>query len=175
MSNRLGMFLLGGVVGAAAALLYAPRTGVETRALVADKANEAWGAAQHYGAEAQMRGQQIYNTAVARGQEVAKTAVDAAQETAERTTQVAQNAFAEVQDRVVTARDNVRPVIAEKNDELREKIDAARERIASQVAKNAAETKEVLDEAVSTGSEVVEDVVSKVESAVDSKDNPSDK
>lgn len=36
-------FILGGLVGAAIALLYAPRTGEETRALVADKADELLG------------------------------------------------------------------------------------------------------------------------------------
>ena len=40
MANKFGMFLIGGVVGAVAALLAAPRPGVETRAMVADKANE---------------------------------------------------------------------------------------------------------------------------------------
>lgn len=38
MANKFGMFLIGGVVGAVAALLAAPRSGAETRAMVADKA-----------------------------------------------------------------------------------------------------------------------------------------
>ena len=46
MANKFGMFLIGGVVGAVAALLAAPRPGVETRAMVADKANEFVGNAQ---------------------------------------------------------------------------------------------------------------------------------
>lgn len=40
MANKFGMFLIGGVVGAVAALLAAPRSGAETRAMVADKAGE---------------------------------------------------------------------------------------------------------------------------------------
>jgi len=39
-------FLLGGLVGATAALLFAPRSGEETRALVAEKADEYWGKGQ---------------------------------------------------------------------------------------------------------------------------------
>jgi gas vesicle protein len=44
--GRFGSFLLGGVIGAGIALLFAPRTGEETRALVAEKADEYWGKGQ---------------------------------------------------------------------------------------------------------------------------------
>ena len=44
--GKLGSFLLGGAVGAGLALLFAPRTGEETRALIADKADEYWGKGQ---------------------------------------------------------------------------------------------------------------------------------
>jgi gas vesicle protein len=44
--GRLGYFVLGGVVGAGIALLFAPRTGEETRALVAERADEYWGKGQ---------------------------------------------------------------------------------------------------------------------------------
>jgi gas vesicle protein len=43
---RFGSFLLGGVIGAGIALLFAPRTGEETRALIAEKADECWGRGQ---------------------------------------------------------------------------------------------------------------------------------
>lgn len=38
-----GAFLLGGLVGAVLGLLFAPRSGKETRELIADKAEEYWG------------------------------------------------------------------------------------------------------------------------------------
>jgi len=41
--GRFTAFLIGGVVGAAAALLFAPRSGKETRAFLTDKAEELWG------------------------------------------------------------------------------------------------------------------------------------
>lgn len=116
MGNKgIGAFVLGGVVGAAIALLYAPRTGAETRAMVADRANAAWGDARDFGARAQVRGQEIYENAQARTQAVREGAAARVQEAAE----------------------TIKPVFTEKNDELREKIEAARQRIAAQAAKNA--------------------------------------
>ena len=70
MGNKgIGAFIAGGLIGAGIALLYAPRTGAETRAMVADRANVAWGNAQDFGVRAQQRGQEIYEDAAARGQE----------------------------------------------------------------------------------------------------------
>ena len=73
MSNKLGIFLAGGAVGAVAALLCAPRTGQEARTMVAEKVNEAWGQAQNIGADAGVNAQQVYQSAAARGQEVVST------------------------------------------------------------------------------------------------------
>lgn len=135
---RLGSFLIGGIVGAAAALLYAPRTGEETRAYVADKANEAWGNAQNYGGSATERGQQIYGDAVAKGQEVYANAAEAAQQVYTRASSTAQDVFSTASERVQGVTGGANPFAANnQNDELREKIEAARARIAAQVAKNA--------------------------------------
>ena len=43
MGNKFSAFVVGGLVGAGVALLCAPRKGVETRALVAEKASTAFG------------------------------------------------------------------------------------------------------------------------------------
>ena len=51
----LGWFFLGAAIGAAAALLIAPRTGRETRDLLADKSNELAKKAQQIATEAQGR------------------------------------------------------------------------------------------------------------------------
>lgn len=47
----IGSFILGGLIGAATGLLFAPRTGVETREFLADKVLEYWdNADEYYGA-----------------------------------------------------------------------------------------------------------------------------
>ena len=149
MGNKgIGAFVLGGVVGAAIALLYAPRTGAETRAMVADRANAAWGDARDFGARAQVRGQEIYENASVRGQEIYAYASARGQEIYDaaqvRGQEIYENAQARTQAvregaaaRVQEAAETIKPVFTEKNDELREKIEAARQRIASQAAKNA--------------------------------------
>ena len=51
MGNKFGAFLAGGLAGAVVALLYAPRSGQETRAMVTDKMSAAWGEAQELGSQ----------------------------------------------------------------------------------------------------------------------------
>lgn len=150
MAGKFGPFIVGGLLGAVAALLYTPRTGEEMRAIVADKANEAWGQAQEAGAqvgdrgaafygEAQARGQQVYEQVQARGQEAYTAATNAAGQAFE----TAQGVFNQAAERVQEMRTNAAPVAT--NDELREKIEAARARIASQVAASAEESQQAVD------------------------------
>lgn len=134
MSNKLGIFLAGGVAGAAVALLCAPRTGQEARTLVAEKVNAAWGQAQNIGADAGSNAQHAYQNVAARGQEVAGQAAACVQEVAAK----------------------VKPSFTQDNDELREKIEAARQRIANQVAKNAEESGEAAEAPVEVAAEAVE-------------------
>ena len=133
MGNKLGVFLAGGLVGAVAALLCAPRTGSETRNMVAEKANAVWGEAQELGAQTASTAQQVV-------EEVAGP------EAATRTQSFAQDAVAKGQEiygaaasRVQEAKSGVKPA-PDGTDDLREKIEAARARIAAQVAKNAEES-----------------------------------
>ena len=70
MGNKgFGAFLAGGAIGAVIALLYAPRSGSETRAMVSDKVGAAWGEAQEFGAQASENVQQFYQDATAKGTE----------------------------------------------------------------------------------------------------------
>ena len=138
MAGRFGSFIIGGIVGAAAALLYAPRTGEETRAYVADKANEAWGSAQNYSTDASNFGQQFYGGAVSKGQEMYQNAAGVAQQAYTRATETAQGVFNNAQNFAQgVAGGDASSVVSTQNDELREKIEAARQRIAAQVAANA--------------------------------------
>lgn len=129
MRCKIGAFLLGGVVGAVVGILLAPRSGEETRTMIADKANDVWGEAQEWGSQASAAAQRAYKNAAAKGQEVVSELTSKGQE-------VVQAATGKIQE----AAGNVKPVFEEKNDELRDKIDAARQRIAAQVAKNAQES-----------------------------------
>ena len=54
-AGYLGWFFLGGVLGAAAALLIAPKTGRETRELLAERGNEVAKRAQAMATDAQGR------------------------------------------------------------------------------------------------------------------------
>ncbi len=54
-AGYLGWFFLGGVIGAAAALLVAPKTGRETREILAERSNEVAKRAQAMATDAQGR------------------------------------------------------------------------------------------------------------------------
>ena len=86
MSNRdsgsdvLMAFLIGGVAGAALALLFAPRTGEETRELISDAAREGARRAR----DAAERGREIGERAVERGRRLVDDAAEAVSRQGER-------------------------------------------------------------------------------------------
>ncbi len=151
MPSKFTWFALGAAAGAAAALLYAPRPGVETRALVGEKANAVCGEARDWGAatsinasdayrKAQDRGSVAYQNAQVKGREFAKNAQ-------EKTSDLYNTAAARVQEKI----HGVSPAFSGSNDDLREKIEAARQRIAAQVAANAEESQvQAADDVVET-------------------------
>ena len=129
--SKVGPFILGGLVGAAIGILYAPRTGDQTRALLAEKIGAVWGEAKDFGANVASDPQGTFQGVVNKGQEFAKSATDSASK-----------AFGAVQGRVKDATGQVDPAFGGTGDgdELRAKIEAARQRIAAQVMANAQET-----------------------------------
>ena len=137
MGNKFGAFLAGGLAGAVVALLYAPRSGQETRAMVTDKMSAAWGEAQELGSQAGANMQHAYQDAASKGQEVVQDVAAKGQELYGQATQ-----------RVQEAADNIKPAFSQKNDELRDKIEAARQRIASQVAKNAEQAHDAVSDTI---------------------------
>lgn len=72
-SDVLMAFLIGGVTGAALALLLAPRSGEETREMISDAAREAARRAR----EAAERGREIGERAVERGRRMVDDAAEA--------------------------------------------------------------------------------------------------
>ena len=124
MAKFVKTLLIGGAVGAALGVLYAPQAGEKTRATLADKADKLWGE------EAQANGTVLGEVA-----KTTKSAFNAGQEfvastpVAEKVSEAAKTAKAQVEN---FKNDNVSPVFSEKNDELRKKIDAARQKISNQ-------------------------------------------
>ena len=156
--KKLGAFILGGLVGGAIALLYAPRTGKESRELVCEKVNAVWGEAKDWTSSAPAGVHDAFQTAVSRGdsllhdmsekgQKFAETAREKGQQFAdnarERGAQFAETAREKGQQAysAVTSRVTGAPAsLDDANDELREKIEAARQRISDQVIRNAEES-----------------------------------
>ena len=115
-------FVIGGVFGAAAGLLLSPRTGAENRAKLSEALNE--NVKIEVPTNVQEKAGQFVDAAASTSQKVINTVVDNGSD-----------AYKNVVSRV-----NQNPTVQAFNDngdELRQKIDAARERIATQVAKNA--------------------------------------
>ena len=115
--GRISSFITGAAVGVIAALLLAPQTGEQTRALVAEKANAVTDEAKDFGAGFPAS---------------AQDAIKSAQEKAASLTKGVAAPAA--------------PAASVADDELREKIEAARQRIAAQVAANAEATKAAAEE-----------------------------
>ena len=114
-------FITGGVVGAVAALLLAPAKGSDTRKQVVETIQEK----VPQTVQLQKSASQFIDTAAKTSTNVINTAID-------KGTEVKRDLTARVSS-MAPAGGNA----ADANDELRAKIDAARERIAAQVAKNA--------------------------------------
>lgn len=160
--SKVGPFMVGGAIGALAALLFTPRTGEETRALVTEKVNAVWSegadligvgsGAQDSFKAAQERGAAAFQNVAASAQEFAKEAQAQAGKAVEAvTSQVKEVAGGE---EPVAA-----PAYSGDGDELRAKIEAARQRIAAQVMANAEQTKAMMAEPVEAAAEAVADAV----------------
>lgn len=119
--GRFSAFLIGGAIGAAASLLLSPRKGEENRALIKEKINES-----PIPEPAKEKASQFIQAATTTSSKVFTKVADSAQE--------AYQSVSSRSGKIIPASPEL---FAEKNDDLREKIDAARARIATQVAKNA--------------------------------------
>ena len=129
--GKISSFITGAAIGVAAALLLAPKTGEQTRALVTEKANSIVGEAKDFGAGMPGTAQDVIKSAKEKGSEFVKSATGAGQ------------------DLVSGIKGSDDAASAEPDDELRAKIEAARQRIAAQVAENA-EASAAVDVAGST-------------------------
>lgn len=125
--SKIGSFITGAAIGALAALLFAPQAGEKTRAFVVEKANAVAGEAKDFGAGFPGSAQDALKAVAEKGQGFVADAQSRVKEVAGQPAEV-------------------------DSDDLREKIEAARQRIAAQVMENAEQSK-----AVEAAAEVVEE------------------
>lgn len=169
MGKKLGIFLAGGAVGAAIVYFTSPRSGYENRNLAKDVINTALEA---NGVDTSGIAAQASHVA----QNVATHGQKLAQQAAEKTQEFYATAATKVQEVATGAYTSVAG--AADNDELRNKIEAARQRIAAQVVKNA-EDAQLVDvdavadqplEAASLDEDAASDVAQAAHAATDAAD-----
>ncbi len=108
--GRVAFFLIGGLVGAAAALLFAPKSGRELRADIADATRKGVDQARERATEAveagRERANEFYQTASSKATELAATAREAAHrrgETLQAAIDAGKRAYAEEKRRTETS------------------------------------------------------------------------
>lgn len=149
--KKLGAFVLGGAVGAVAALMVAPRPGDETRAIVTDWASNTLGDTGNLNERIEVRRAQITHDAGLVASEAANLANAGVAKAKEAMGQVSAPSFGEKQ------------AEPEADAELRARIEQARARIANQVAENAARASEAVGGTIPTVQEAAKDVAGRVQ------------
>lgn len=153
--KKLVVFVAGGVLGAAAALLVAPRPGDETRAIVTDWAAGAMGTTGNDIAERmQIRRDQITHDAGVIANQAGVIANDLAQK--------AKDTAGSVASQVPAPQFGKKPE-SDTDEELRARIEQARARIAKQVADNAANAREAVGGTIPTVAEAAKDMANRVQ------------
>ena len=109
-----GAFLLSGIVGAVLGLLFAPRSGAETREMLTEKAEEYWGEAGD-----------MYATGKEKVTEIASTTVDAASEKGEELRAKIDEARGRLQEQVAKSAEATKSKIEEVTPAAKEAVDKA--------------------------------------------------
>ena len=159
--KKLGVFVAGSVLGAAAALLAAPRPGDETRAIVTDWATNAMGDKGGDVTErVQIRRDQITHDAGI----IANQADVIAADVAKRAKDTANTVASQVQAQAPQFGKQAEP---DTDAELRARIEQARARIANQVAENAANARKAVGGTIPSVGEAAKDVANRVSEAAE--------
>ncbi|MCE5203940.1 MAG: YtxH domain-containing protein [Coriobacteriales bacterium] len=130
----LGAFILGGVVGAVLGLLFAPRSGRESRELIAVKAKDYWG-----------EGREFYETGREKVTEVYSTGRDKATETAEELKVKLDAARARLREQVDSVSNEAKSKVTEYAPVAKEKVQQAAETVITGVANAESKAAELLD------------------------------
>ena len=158
--KKLSAFVFGGVVGAAAALMVAPRPGDETRAIVTDWATNALGDnGTNITERVQVRRDQITHDAGIVANQAGVIAADLAEKAKATVADVASSAQA--------PQFGKKQAEPETDAELRARIEQARARIANQVAENAANARQQVGGTIPSVQEAAKDVAGRVQEAAE--------
>ena len=154
--KKLSAFVFGGVVGAAAALMVAPRPGDETRAIVTDWATNAMGDnGANITERVQVRRDQITHDAGVVANQAGVIAADVAEK--------AKATVADVAASVQSPQFGKKQAEPETDAELRARIEQARARIANQVAENAANARQQVGGTIPSVKDAAKDVAGRVQ------------
>lgn len=111
-----GAFLLGGLVGAVLGLLFAPRSGKETREMIADRAEDYWGQAG-----------ELYETGRERATDMYSTGRERVTDSSEQLRVRIDEARGRLQEQVAKSAEVAREKVTEVGPAAKERIDKAAE------------------------------------------------
>lgn len=112
--SGFGAFVFGGLLGAIAALLFAPRSGAETREMLAERANEYWGQAG-----------ELYTTGVEKVTEAVDVGTVTANEKGEQLKAKIDEARARLQEQVAKSAETAKGKVAESTPAVKDAVDKA--------------------------------------------------
>jgi len=146
--GRFTAFLIGGVIGAGVALLFAPRSGKETRAFLADKAEEMWGEGADFYSQnferVKAEAANVQRTAVQANEELRAKIENARSAIAEQIAKNAQSAREAINAQIPLGADK----ITQEADVVQGQIDNAADSIKSAAADLASQDAAAVGEAV---------------------------
>ena len=129
-----GAFLFGGLIGAVLGLLFAPRSGMETREMLTDRANDYWGQAG-----------EMYATGVDRVGDVMDSGKVTASEKSEQLRSKIDEARARLQEQVAKSAEVAKDKISDATPVVKDAVDKAAEGTKSGVDMAASKAHEGLD------------------------------
>jgi gas vesicle protein len=159
----LGAFLLGGLVGAVLGLLFAPRSGKETREMIAERAEDYWGEAGEMYATGKDKVVEVYGTGVDKVTEMASTTKDAAAEKGE-----------ELRAKIDEARERLQEQVAKSAEGAKTKIDEVAPAAKDAVDRAAAGTKNGIDTAAAKTSSGLDTVAKRAKTSKNGEEVDAD-
>lgn len=151
--NGISSFILGGLIGAGLGLLFAPRTGRETREYLSDKALEYWDHADEFYESGREFAADAYYAGRDMATEAYQTGRDMATEVYNTGRDMATEAYHSGRERASEVSDNVRTKIDEAREKLFEVVNRASEPVEEAPAPG--DIKEAVEKAASEAHEEV--------------------